>query len=159
MEKMAIGVNSRGGLPMKMRFLLFVGLSIFASPALADDADVVLALQQLEEAQQYHLRVLTDLLATVPDAAKPAIQHAIESSQKGIEHSRAALEKAHGKPREHGKPDGIGGKPEHAGPPEGRGQGKPEGIGGPKRGGKPEGVGGKPAKVGKGKPQRGGPNR
>jgi hypothetical protein len=45
--------------------------------------EVGLALEEVEEATRRHTQVLTELLATVPEEARPAIEHALGVSKHG----------------------------------------------------------------------------
>jgi hypothetical protein len=105
----------------------------------------------LNENLHNHIAVLQDLLEVVPEQAKPAIENAIQVSNKGQEKLKERFPE--GKPGggqgEGGKPDDPpAGPPPDAGPPPGVPQGPPGGSGNP--GGGPPG--GSPGKPPKGKP-------
>jgi len=92
------------------------------------------ALDRVEQATRKHTEVLTDLLGKVPEQARPAIEHAIEVSQKGrttalqnLEHVRnermaAERRKAARRPTGLGQPGGFGRGAS--------GSGRPGGVGG-----------------------------
>lgn len=93
------------------------------------------ALERVDKATSKHGKVLTDLLTKVPEQAKPAIERALEASQRGRTTALANLEKAQAR-----RAAAAANRPDSAGPPSGFG--KPSTVGGP-----PSGVG-RPATAG-----------
>lgn len=110
------------------------------------DADREEAFERVEKATRKHGEVLTDLLSKVPEQAHPAIEHALEVSQRGREHAMANLEQARVRReaaeqkaaanRQDGarRPDSMGGRPDGAGA---AGAGRPTGVGGGPPAGRP----------------------
>lgn len=117
-----------------------------------DEFASVDALERVEKATRKHGEVLADLLNKVPEQAKPAIERAMEVSQRGRTTALAKLENARTQRdaasvrREQAAQMGAGNRPATAGVPSG--VGRPSGVGGP-----PSGVG-RPAAAG---PPSGGP--
>jgi hypothetical protein len=115
-----------------------------------DEFDREEAWQRVEKATRTHSEVLGGLLNKVPEQARPAIQHALEVSQRGRETALRNLQSARserraaeqrraaqqpsigrqpgqtGRPSGVGQPGGIGGRPANPGPPTSR-PGKPGG--------------------------------
>jgi hypothetical protein len=86
---------------------------------------LAVAARTVEEATRRHLTVLEGLLGRVPEQARAALQHALESAKRGHEQATAALDRA-------AERAGTGGKPENTGRPEGTPVGPPDGApGGP----------------------------
>jgi len=111
-----------------------------------DEFASVDALERVEKATRKHGEILADLLNKVPEQAKPAIEGAMEVSQRGrttalakLANARAQRDAARVRHEQAGQM-GAGNRPATAGPPSGVGQ--PGGVGGP-----PSGVG-QPAKAG-----------
>lgn len=118
--------------------------------AQAQGRDVSQALEAVERSTKKHTEVLTELLGKVPEQAKPAITHAIESSNQGRNRALDVLNKIQRGELPRGKPEGVG-KAEDVGRPEK--SGKPEEAGKPEDAGRPGG--GRPA----GRPGGGGRGR
>ena len=66
----------------QLPFALGIVILFSAVPALAKNADVDKAMQEVEKSTERHIQVLNNLLAKVPDSAKPSIEHAIAVSQR-----------------------------------------------------------------------------
>lgn len=121
--------------------------------------NVTLLEEHVANVTSKHVVVLQSLLDTVPDQAKPAIEHAINVSQRQVMVLERVRERKAGNVTQ-GKPGNVTtGKPENvtSGKPENKTTGKPENIsaGKPenKTTGKPENMtSGKPENVGVGKP-------
>jgi len=76
--------------PMKVRrgrllSILVLILLFSITPVFSQDQDEELnkAIQDVEKSTEKHVQVLTNLLAKVPENAKPSIEHAIAVSQRG----------------------------------------------------------------------------
>ena len=89
------------------------------------------AFNRVEKATRKHGEVLADLAGKVPEQARPAIQRAMENSQKGRETALANLERVRGERQERERAEMR--RQQQMGDAFGRsdGMGRPGGVGGP----------------------------
>lgn len=106
--------------------------------AQAQGRDVSKALSAVERATTKHTEVLSNLLGRVPEKARPAIQRAIEVSQRGRNTAIDRLERIQRGEIPAGKPEGIGRPEKRERPAIPGGIDMPGGFGGP-GGGRPGG--------------------